>query len=113
MNQTNLLDIAPRRLAQWEQAGDRVVLIRPKPEPSGWRTPFEWVTFWMAPRRLKLDEIGTFSWQRLDGKATVGEVASALRRQFGERAEPCEERVGKFVRLLRREQLVDFISDKT
>ena len=70
--------------------------------------PFDWVAYWLAPRKLRLDDVGTFSWRLIDGGRTVNQIAAELRREFGERAEPCEERLGRFMKQLQREELVRF-----
>ena len=71
-------------------------------------TPFEWLAFLLAPSRLRLDELGSFAWRSLDGRVTVGQLADAVRERFGDSAEPVEQRLGRFVRDLRREQLLGF-----
>lgn len=108
LEEVNLLDLAPVRIAPWEDTSEGVVLIRSPPARRGLWTPLEWITYWMAPRRIKLDQVGSFSWKKLDGSSTVGEIATALRSHFGGDAEPAEDRLGRFVRLLRREQLIAF-----
>ena len=104
----NLLELAPVRTAAWSERGERVVVERPK--PTGW-TPaalFERLACALSVQRMRLDELGSFVWRRLDGRTTVGELAEALRERFGEAAEPAEERLGQLVRLLRRERLLAY-----
>jgi Coenzyme PQQ synthesis protein D (PqqD) len=108
----DLLGIAPVRVARWEEKDARVVLHRPAPGWCGWRTPFEWIAHALASPRLRLDEIGSFAWKRLDGRATVGEVAAAVRERFGAAAEPTDERLGQLVRGLLRERLVGLPRDE-
>jgi hypothetical protein len=102
----NLLEQAPVRAARWEERGDRVVLIRPRPEVRGLRSALEWLACQLAPPRLRLDPIGSFAWRRLDGTASVARVAEAVRERFGDASEPTEERLGQLVRLLRRDGFV-------
>lgn len=63
-------------------------------------------------KNLRLDELGAFVWRRLDGEASAAEIARALREEIGaERvgdSEAAEERVERFLTLLRREGLVGF-----
>lgn len=104
----NLLDLCPTRAARWDEVAGRVVVRRP---PPGWRgiaTPLEWLAHLMAPSRLRLDALGSFAWRQLDGEHSVRDLGDAVRQEFGEGAEPVEERLGKFVRDLRRERLVVF-----
>ena len=102
----NLLDLTPVAAAESVEQGGRIVLIRPRPVYRGLRTPFDWIVYLLAPRRLRLDDIASFCWRQLDGRRTAGEIASALRAEFGDVAEPAEERLGHFIRSLRKEELV-------
>ncbi len=105
----NLLDLAPRRLAEWcEDASGRVVLERPRPAGRGPRHWLEWLGFALSSRRIRLDRAGSLAWRLMDGRRTVGEVAEALRSELGAEVEPAEERLGHLVRLLRREELVAY-----
>jgi len=101
LERVNLLELAPVRIAPWKLAGERVVLHRPPPRARGLKGLGELVSCWLAAARIRLDALGSFTWQRLDGAATVGEIAAALRAELGEEA--AEERVGRFVRDLHRE----------
>jgi len=104
----NLLDLAPRRLAAWEEVGEQVVLERPRPSPRGVRGFFEWLSYHSAVRKLRLDPIGGCVWKLLDGETTVGQAAQAVRERFGAPSEPAEERVALFVQQLHREGLLAF-----
>jgi hypothetical protein len=104
----NLLELAPVRVARWRQVEDRVVVERPKPRARFPRILLEWLLHLMAVKSLRLDEVGSFAWQLLDGEHTVGQVAVAVRERFGEAVEPAEERLGHLVRLLRQEGLIAY-----
>ena len=102
----NLLDVAPIRVADWVTDGERLVVIRPRPRSRGLLLPLDWLAYFMAVRRIRLDEVGTAAWRLFDGARTVGEVAELVRDQFGDAVEPAEQRLGHLVRLLHRERLV-------
>ena len=104
----NLLELAPVRVARWRQVEDRVVVERPKPRARFPRILLEWLLHLMAVKSLRLDEVGSFAWQLLDGEHTVGQAAVAVRERFGEAVEPAEERLGHLVRLLRQEGLIAY-----
>ena len=104
----NLLELAPVRVARWRQVKDRVVVERPKPQARFPRILLEWLLHVMAVKSLRLDEVGSFAWQLLDGEHTVGQVAVAVRERFGDAVEPAEERLGHLVRLLRQEGLLAY-----
>jgi len=46
--------------------------------------------------KIKLDEIGTAVWENIDGERDIGEIANLLREKFGEKIEPCHERLSMF-----------------
>jgi hypothetical protein len=108
LGEINLLELAPVRVARWRQVEDRVVVERPKPRARFPRILLEWLLHLMAVKSLRLDEVGSFAWQLLDGEHTVGQVAVAVREHFGDAVEPAEERVGHLVRLLRQEGLIAY-----
>jgi hypothetical protein len=104
----NLLDLTPRRVAGWQQRGDgKVVIERPRPLARGWHGVKERLSYWLSMPRLKLDRIGSFTWQRLDGVTSVGTIAEAIRQELGE-VDQVEERLGVFIRYLYREGMIDY-----
>ncbi len=103
LKNVNLLELSPVPVAEWEEEDGHVVLLRPPPSGRGWRWVASWLSYAGAARRVRLDEIGTFSWKQLDGTRTVGDIVSTLRETFGDRIEPAEERLGTFVRSLREQ----------
>ncbi len=103
LSRVDLLGIRPVRLAEWVEEDERVVLVRPAPTSRGLRRVTDAVSYWLSPRRVRLDELGSFAWRLLDGRHTVREAVDALRERFGEAAEPAEERLGVFVRTLRHQ----------
>jgi len=58
--------------------------------------------------KVKLDTLGSFVWKQCDGKSSVNEIANKLRKQFGDKAEPADERVAKFVQHLYKSDCVTF-----
>ena len=104
----NLLHLRPVRQADWTDGEGPVMLTRWHPKRRGARGFASRVDHWLGTPKLKLDETGTFAWRRFDGDTTVGEVAAALRETYGESAEPVEQRLGAFVRLLHREGLIRY-----
>lgn len=97
----DLLEIAPLRLAAWEERDDVVVVTRPR--RAGVKA---WLQRLLAPPRMRLDDRGSFVWRRLDGTTTVAAVIDEMRAEIG--GEDLEQRVGHFVRALRAEGLVAY-----
>ena len=104
----NVVEVAPFRVARWEESPEgRVVLVRVRPE-RGPGAARRWTTYLLGTRRIRLDEVGSAAWRLVDGHRTVADLATELRAHFGERIEPAEERLGHWVRVLRREGLVGY-----
>jgi len=109
----NLLDITPVREVEWEEDERGVVtLVRRRPRVRGPRSLGGWVSFMLAPPRIRLDEIGSFAWLRMNGNVDVGELAALVREEFGDRVEPVNHRLGHLVRLLKRERFVSYVDPK-
>lgn len=105
----NLLDLTPRREVAWEQGEDgSVTLVRERPRVRSPRSLGRWVSFMMAPPRIRLDDVGSYTWLRMDGATDVRELAEMVRTEFGDRVEPVGQRLGQLVRVLRRERFVSY-----
>ncbi len=85
-----------------------MVLERPRPAKRGPAGLVERLLFLLSARRIRLDALGSYAWLRIDGKKTVGQVATVLREEFGSEVEPVEDRLGHLVRILRSEGLVAY-----
>ncbi len=101
-----LLDFTPTRLAEWREVGVRIVVERPRPTASGLKGVGQQFAYLMAARRIRLDDVGSFSWRCFDGKTSCRSVCDAMREEFGDAIEPVEERLGRFLRMLLQERLV-------
>jgi hypothetical protein len=108
LEDVNLLEITPVRITEWEEVEDRVVVFRPRPTSHGLKKLLDSFFYSLSARRLRLDEIGSFTWRELDGAHTVAEVAARLRERFGKSVEPAEERLGHLIRAMHREGLVAY-----
>jgi hypothetical protein len=104
----NVLDVVPVRLADWEDDGARVVLVRPAPRAPWYLLPVEWLRWALAVRRIRLDAVGSVAWRACDGTRTAADVVPVVRAGFGTEAEPIEARLGELIRRLRREGLLAY-----
>lgn len=73
--------------------------------------------FFQKPKEtmLELDKFGSFVWEQIDGKRSIYEIGKAIRRKFGEEAEPFYERLARFIRILHESHFVVYsnkIKDK-
>jgi hypothetical protein len=108
LEQVNVLDLVPLRAAEFEEKEGHIVLIRPRPATSGFRGIVDRLLHELSARRIRLDELGSFVWRHIDGQQTAAEIASLMRSEFGDAAEPVEERVGKLVQVMYREDFVKY-----
>lgn len=58
--------------------------------------------------KLKLDEIGSASWLAIDGKKNVAEIAAELVQKFGDKIDPVEERLTKYLTTLYEQRFITF-----
>jgi hypothetical protein len=58
--------------------------------------------------RIKLDEQGSAVWKCIDGKRNVEEICKMVTQQLGEKIQPAEERVTKFLSLLYKQGFITF-----
>ena len=85
-----------------------MTLDRPPPHGRGPVRFLRAITHAMSVPRVRLDELGSYCWTRLDGERTVAAIAVDVRATFGETAEPVEERLGTFVRMLRDQEFLAY-----
>ena len=56
--------------------------------------------------RIKLEEIGSFVIQHMDGQRTIRELADLVGEEFGENAEPRYERLAEYMKSLRNNDFI-------
>ena len=105
----DLLELTPVRCALWlEREDGRVVIDRPRPPIDGLSGLFRRAGWMLAPRRVRLDEVGSFAWRRLDGATKVRALAGVMRDAFPDSCDQLEERLGAHLRAMRRLRLISF-----
>lgn len=105
----DLLELEPVRCAPWREGADgHVIIDRPRPPLRGFRGLFERANWLFAPRRIRLDDIGSFAWRRLDGVTKVRTLAGVMRETFPDSRHQIEERLGVYLRVMRRLKVIDF-----
>lgn len=104
----NLLDLVPRRIAGHEVDESHIVtVLMPR---FGNRLLQRWLTpkFRSTYIKIKLDDIGSEVWLLCDGARNVGEIAALAREKFGERIEPCHDRLALFFKQLERARFIAY-----
>ena len=89
-------DARPRRLLEWREEDGRCVLLRPR---FGTSPPGRWLAGLAGDPhyRIRLDEVGTLVWKACDGRTSLAQIARSMRAAFGDRVEPADERLARFV----------------
>ncbi len=97
----------PRRRLNWRELDSGIcVVLRPTFGKTG-------IGRWVARKlgdpcyRIRLDDVGTFIWKACDGETPLTEIARRMRAEFGERVEPAEERLGRFVQSMLRSRMIE------
>lgn len=105
----DLLELEPVRCVPWRETEDgRVVIDRPRPNLRSPRGFLDGILWLLAPRRIRLDEIGSFAWRRLDGATKVSSLAGVMRDAFPDARDQLEERLGQYLRALRKLRVITF-----
>jgi hypothetical protein len=105
----DLLELEPVRLVPWREGENgRVIIDRPRPPLRGLRGLIAGANWLLTPRRIRLDDIGSFAWRRLDGVTKVRSLAGVMRDAFPDSREQLEERLGAYLRAMRCLHLIAF-----
>ncbi|HOB19687.1 MAG TPA: PqqD family protein [Candidatus Atribacteria bacterium] len=56
--------------------------------------------------KVRLDDAGSFVWQLIDGKKSVGEIGKLLEERFGGSATPLYEKLGIFLTVLKNHRFI-------
>jgi hypothetical protein len=94
---TELADVVPERVAPSAEVEGLVVIERPPPEVHVLRGFGRWFSWAMGPKKVRLDELGSFAWQRIDGDTTFAAISDAVRRRFPDQSEDIESRLAGFL----------------
>ncbi|MBE0664062.1 MAG: PqqD family protein [Bacteroidales bacterium] len=104
----NYLDLVPVRRQSYETGEDGLVtLLVPKFSNKS-------LSNFLVPKtksdhfRIKFDELGSATWQAIDGKLNVGQLCQKLSDSLGEKIFPAEERVPKFLTLMYEQRYITF-----
>lgn len=56
--------------------------------------------------KVKLDDIGSTTWNLIDGKKTVNEIGEELKKVFGKESEPLYPRLVEFMNIMLRNKFI-------
>ena len=101
-----MIFIPVRKIKTWEVRKGKVVLI------FHHNKAIERFVRWLVKKPLEsyieLDELGSATWQLMDGKNTVHDIGQKLLEKYGEKVQPVNDRVIMFVRYLNRRGWISF-----
>lgn len=110
MAEVNLIELVPERTIEYETREDSLVTIL-KP-----RFTSKLARRFIEPRarvktfKIDLDEIGSAVWNLCDGKRTVGEIGEEMKARFGDRIEPCYDRLALFFANLEASGFIKYLN---
>lgn len=99
-------NVVATRMIEWEDGPeDGAVLLVPRFRKGP-------LAKWLQPKlkrpyiRVKLDEIGTFAWRRMDGSMRFHKIVEEMKKEFGDKVEPADERLKKFMTILYKDKFI-------
>jgi len=105
------MGLVPFQACGWENGGKpgHIVVLQPRFQ-SGLMARF------LQPRlketkkylRIPLEERGSFLWNLMDGKRTVGDLTEAFRTEFKDEKEQVPQRVATYLYQMADNKLIDF-----
>ena len=104
----NLLDLIPERTKAFRDEENGTVTVLVPRFGDGKMGRFLQRFIGKSPITLHLDEIGTAVWRLCDGRRSVYEIGGRLKEQFGDRIEPVYERLGVFLRQMKKAGIIDW-----
>jgi hypothetical protein len=104
----NLLELVPETIVESTMGDDGIVTILGPRFKSDFMKKHVGARLKSPYFKIKLDEIGTAVWESIDGQRDIGEIARILRDKFGERIEPCHDRLSMFFTQLEMSQYVRY-----
>ncbi len=119
-SEVNMLELVPERLVDHEEDdGDVITLLSPRFKSRLMKKLLE-SRLKNRFLKVKLDEIGSSVWLLCDGHRSIGEIGEMMRERFGDKIEPCYDRlsvffsqleISRFIRYSNLEELLNRASD--
>jgi hypothetical protein len=104
----NLLELIPERLVEGNKTSDGLThLVIPKFRGKRFGK-FLTGRLRHPTWKLDLDEVGSFVWNEIDGKANVEKISEKMKSHFGDKVEPVYDRLNLFLFSMRKEELIRF-----
>jgi hypothetical protein len=107
IKEENFLDIVPVKLhLDYKKQDGNIHLVFTH---DGFIQKFlRWMTKKKKISTLELNGLGTVVWENIDGKNTIYEIINILLKEEEDSYESMQERVFRFIRLLKNKKYIDF-----
>lgn len=106
--EVNLLELIPMRLLEYETGEDGLVtLFAPRFKSRivkrilGSRLKNKFI-------KIRLDEIGSAVWELCDGKRNVNDIGEEMKKECGDKIEPCFDRLALFFNQLECSEFIRY-----
>ncbi len=103
--QLDFASVRPQRLLEWREEDGHCVLLRPRlgsDRLAGWVSKLGGDPYY----RIRLDEVGTLVWKACDGQTALADIVDRMRERFGDRIEPADQRLARFVRQMVKGRMI-------
>ena len=104
----NLLELVPEQLVKSEREEDGIITVLGPRFKSGFMKRLVGSRMKSPYFRINLDDIGATVWESIDGDRNIGVIAQILRDKFGERIEPCHDRLAMFFTQLEMSRFIRY-----
>lgn len=101
-----LLYIPKKKHKEWEVKNGRVYLIFHHDKAI--ERFIRWLVKKPTVSDIELDDVGSATWQLIDGSRSVYDIGIELKNQFGDKCEPAFDRLIMYLRYLNRKALISF-----
>ena len=108
---SEFLNYYPVRICEYNVENDRVTVFYKEEKPNFLLRKF-FKKLAEKPYKIDLDEVGSFIWLLCDGQKNIREIITISQDHFGEKIEPADDRVQKFIKHLHVGRFIRLYSKK-
>ncbi len=104
----NLLELVPEQTVESVKGDDGIVTILGPRFKTGFMKKLIGSRTKSPHFKIALDDIGKTVWENIDGTRNIGEIANILKEKFGEKIEPCNDRLAMFFTQLEMSRFIRY-----
>ena len=99
-------ELYPFRSCEYEKNENGLVVVFYKNTKPSFIEKIFFKKLVAKPYKIDLDETGSYIYELCDGKLNTSEIINKTKEHFGEKVEPAEDRVIKFIEQLNKNKLI-------